>query len=266
MGSGTADCLSGFGDFCRFSVRTIRWIPSYFSPSRDRADFYRQCYAVGTRSVLVMMVTGLFVGAVLAVQAAPQFKAMGMINSMGAIVNLSVLCELGPILAGIMLVGRVGGRFTAELGTMRVTEQIEALRVIGADPVRTLVVPRFLACILLVPLLVFYASVMGILGGYYVSVKLFDANPAEFWLNASETVAVYDVFQGPIKCFFFGGVTALICCYTGFTCGAGAAGVGRACTRSFVASCLAILIVDFFLAMIINAVVEIVWGVEVKLL
>ena len=266
LGSRTAAGLAGFGDFCRFCSHTIAWIPSVFAPSADHSELYRQFYLVGTRSVMVIMVTGLFVGAVLAAQTAPQFKAMGLLESMGAVVNLSVLCELGPILVGIMLVGRVGGRFTAEIGTMHVTEQIDALRVMGTDPIRGLVVPRFLACLLLVPLLVFFASIMGILGGYYVSVELFDAQPNEFWSNASNAVAGYDIFRGPIKCFFFGGVTALICCYEGFRSGKGAAGVGRACTRSFVISCLTILILDFFLVMIISTVIRIVWGLEPKLL
>jgi phospholipid/cholesterol/gamma-HCH transport system permease protein len=266
FGAVVTDLLCGFGDFCRFCARTFSWIPSIFSPGRNRAELYRQCYLVGTRSVMVMIVTGIFVGAVLAVQTAPQFRAMGMLDSMGAIINLSVLCELGPILAGIMLAGRVGGRFTAELGTMRVTEQIDALRAMGADPIRVLVVPRFLACVMLIPLLVFYASIMGILGGYIISVELFEANAVDFWEKGRATVAMYDIVTGPIKCLFFGGATALICCYMGFRSEAGAAGVGHACTKSFVSTCMAILVLDFFLAMVISTFIEMVWGIEVKLL
>ena len=266
IGRRTGDILYGFGDFCRFSGRTLSWVPSMLALRANRTSLYRQFYIVGTKSVPVMMVTGVFVGAVLAVQAGPQFKAMGMIDSLGAIINPSVLSELGPILAGIMLVGRVGGMFTAELGTMRVTEQISALKAIGADPIRVLVVPRFLACIILVPILVFYASFMGILGGYYISVELYDANPAAFWDLARTAVATYDIFTGSIKCFFFGAATALICCFMGFRSETGAAGVGRACTKSFVTSCMAILILDFFLAVLISGIIEMIWGVELKLM
>ena len=148
---------------------------------------FRQFYEIGTKSTLVIMITGAFVGAVLAVQAVPQFKAMGLVSRMGTVVNLSVLRELGPVLAGIMLAGRVGGGLTAELGTMRVTEQIDAFRAMGADPIRVLVVPRFLACLLLIPVLAMYASFMGILGGFATSVYLFGASPGEFWIAAAES-------------------------------------------------------------------------------
>lgn len=265
LGAGTVHRLDGFGAFCRFCGRTFAWIFVVVSQRRGWREILYQFYQVGTRSVPVVMVTGVFVGAVLAVQSVQQFKAIGMISQMGAIVNLSVLRELGPILAGLVLAGRVGGGQTAELGTMRVTEQIEALRAIGADPIRVLVVPRFLACVLLIPILTLYASFMGILGGYIVSVYLYGANAAEFWSIAAQSVLISDIFYGPIKCLFFGGATSLICCYMGFTCQPGAAGVGRACTESFVASCLAIITLDFFLGMTLNTIIQIIWGVQLVL-
>jgi phospholipid/cholesterol/gamma-HCH transport system permease protein len=226
---------------------------------------FPQLYEVGTRSVPVVVVTGAFVGMVLAVQTVAQFKAVGMVAQMGTIVNLSVLRELGPVLAGVMLAGRVGGGLTAELGTMRVTEQIDALRAMGADPIRVLVVPRFLACVLLIPVLVLYADFMGILGGYVISVHIYGVNGAEFWRHAQKTVEYYDVFYGPIKSVFFGMAMSLICCYKGFKCAAGAAGVGRACTQSFVASTMAILALDFFLGMLLNTIYEFLFGLKVVL-
>ncbi len=257
--------LGGFGDFCRFCGLTFGWIIPAVSRRRNLQAILHEFYEIGTRSIPVVMITGAFVGAVLAVQTVSQFKALGMVDQMGTIVNLSVLRELGPVLAGLMLAGRVGGGLTAELGTMRVTEQIDALRAMGADPIRVLVVPRFLACVLLIPLLALYASFMGILGGFVTSVYLFGANSAVFWANASDTVFIYDIFYGPIQCFFFGAVMALICCYKGFNCRPGAAGVGRACTESFVASCMAILGLDLFLGMTLNTIIEIVWGFKVLL-
>ncbi len=257
--------LSGFGEFCRFCGLTFGWIIPAVSRRQCLNPILHEFYEIGTRSVPVVMITGAFVGAVLAVQTISQFKAIGMVDQMGTIVNLSVLRELGPVLAGLMLAGRVGGGLTAELGTMRVTEQIDALKAMGADPIRVLVVPRFIACVLLIPLLAFYACFMGILGGFVTSVYLFGANSAEFWANAIDTVFIYDIFYGPIKCLFFGAVMALICCYKGFNCRPGAAGVGRACTESFVASCMAILGLDLFLGMTLNTIIEIVWGVRILL-
>lgn len=257
--------LNDFGDFCRFCGRTFSWIPTVVTRRRNFNPIFDQIFEVGTRSIPVVMITGAFVGAVLAVQTVSQFKAIGMIDRMGTIVNLSVLRELGPVLAGIILAGRVGGGLTAELGTMRVTEQIDALRAMGADPIRVLVVPRFLACVLLIPILVMYANFTGILGGYVVSVHLYGASQAVFWANAADAVHIYDIFYGPIKCAFFGAVVALICCFKGFHCSPGAAGVGRACTESFVASCMAILGMDFFLGMIMNSIIETIWGVRVLL-
>jgi phospholipid/cholesterol/gamma-HCH transport system permease protein len=258
--------VDAFGAFCRFCALTFGWILPVVGRRRSWHSISYQFYQIGTRSVPVVMITGAFVGAVLAVQTVTQFKAIGMIDQMGAIVNLSVLRELGPVLAGVMLAGRVGGGLTAELGTMRVTEQIDALRAMGADPIRVLVVPRFLACVLLIPILAMYGSFTGILGGYAISVYLYGVNSSEFWSVAAETVRSYDILYGPIKCLFFGGVTSLICCFMGFTCKPGAAGVGRACTESFVASCMAILGLDFFLGMTMNTIIEMIWGVQVFLM
>ncbi|KKK77874.1 hypothetical protein LCGC14_2849210 [marine sediment metagenome] len=146
------------------------------------------------------------------------------------------------------------------LGTMRVTEQIDALRAMGADPIRVLVVPRFLACVLLIPILVLYANAMGILGGYVVSVYIYGLNESEFWRNAQTAVENFDVYYGPLKSIFFGAVMSLVCCYKGFRCAPGAAGVGRACTQSFVASCMSILALNFFLGMLLNTIYEVVYG------
>ena len=261
LGRRSASGLSGFGDWCRFCGQTFSWLPSV-GGRRGAQLLAPQFYYVGTRSVPVVVITGAFIGAVLAVQAVVQFKAIGMEHRMGAIVIHSTLKELGPVLAGIMLAGRVGGGLTAELGTMRVTEQIDALRAIGADPIRVLVVPRFVACVLLIPVLVVYANFMGIMGGYAISVYVYGIPAGAFWRTPVET---WDIFYGIIKSVFFGGITSLICCYKGFRCAPGAAGVGRACTESFVASCMAILAVDFFLGMLLNALYEYFYGVQIVL-
>ncbi|HPS52345.1 MAG TPA: ABC transporter permease [Phycisphaerae bacterium] len=262
LGAIVSMLLAEFGDFCTFCGHTMRWSFAVLFEKRYRAELLEQFYFVGTRSVVVVMVTGLFVGAVLAVQTVPQFKAAGMVEQMGSVVNLSVLRELGPVLAGVMLAGRVGGGLTAELGTMRVTQQIDALRAMGMDPLAVLVTPRFLACLLLIPVLAFYASFMGILGGYFISIGLYGVDGGAFWELASRMVGVYDIFYGPIKCLFFGAAMSLICCYKGFNCKPGAAGVGRACTESFVVSCMALLAIDLLLGMTLNTIIELVWGIK----
>jgi len=262
LGQHTVRSLDAFGEFCRFSGRAFAWAFEGVTRRRNLRLLLAQMFDIGSRSVPVVMVTGAFVGMVLAVQMIAQFKAVNLISQMGTIINLSVLRELGPVLAGVMLAGRVGGGLTAELGTMRVTEQIDALRAMGADPIRVLVVPRLLACVLLIPVLVMYADFMGILGGYAVSVYVYGINSAEFWQNAAQTIEYFDIFYGPVKSIFFGLAISLICCYKGFHCSPGAAGVGRACTESFVASTMAVLSLDFFLGMLLNTLYEFLFGVK----
>ena len=265
VGRRTLHRLNVFGDFCVFCGQTFRWLLARGAWRRTLRLLMPQFYAIGVLSIPVVMVTGAFVGAILAVQSVMQFKGIGMTSRMGTIVNLSVLRELGPVLAGILLAGRVGGGLTAELGTMRVTEQIDALRAMGTSPLRVLVVPRFLACVLLIPILVLYANAMGILGGYVVSVYIYDVTASEFWWHATRAVGYFDIFYGPIKSLFFGTAISLICCYKGFRCEPGAAGVGKACTESFVASCMAILALDFFVGMFLNTVYTSIYGVEIVL-
>jgi len=260
IGARTVRSVAAFGDFCRFDGATFRCVISSGTRPRSLRLLMAQMYEVGTRSVPVVMVTGAFVGMVLAAQSVLQFKAIGMEAKLGSIINLSVVRELGPVLAGIMLAGRVGGALAAELGTMRVTEQIDALRAMGADPIRVLVMPRFLACVLLMPILVLYADFTGILGGYVIGVHVYQINAAEFWDHAARTVQMFDIVSGLIKSVLFAGVMSLICCYRGFRCQPGAAGVGRACTQSFVESCMAILALDFFIGVLLNTIYALTWG------
>ncbi len=254
FGAVMIQAVEDFGDFCRFTGQTLLWLLGGARRTRNLRLLLPQLYEIGTRSIPVVIVTGLFVGMVLAVQVMPQFKAMGLMARMGLVINLSVLRELGPVLGGVMLAGRVGGGLTAELGTMRVTEQLEALRAMGASPIRVLVVPRVLACVLLTPLLVVYANLMGIIGGYGICATIFDVNSAEFWRNAAEGVRHFDIFYGLFKAVFFGAALGLISCYKGFRCSAGAAGVGRACTQGFVTCCMAILILNLFVGIFLNTI------------
>jgi len=265
LGRETVDTLDAFGRFWRFAGQTVRASSSAASRLRNVRLVVLQMYEIGTRSLPVMMVTGMFVGMVLAVQAVSQFKSAGMEGQLGSIINLSVLRELGPVLGAVLLSGRVGGAITAELGTMRVTEQLDALRAMGTDPVRYLVVPRFVACVLLGPILLIYTALMGIFGGYYISVYIYDVNSSLYWFHAAGAIQFFDVAIGLIKSLLFSGAIALICCYKAFYCRAGAAGVGRACTESFVVSCMMILTLDFFLNVVLDRVYTMMYGMRVLL-
>jgi phospholipid/cholesterol/gamma-HCH transport system permease protein len=163
------------------------------------------------------------------------------------------------VLAATMLAGRVGSSIAAELGTMRVTEQIDALRSLGADPIQYLVVPRFLACCLLIPLLTALGDSTGILSGWVMATQLFHINNFHYWYHSQMFVSAYDVFCGLFKSVFFGAAIAVISCHRGFRCGAGAQGVGQAATQAFVLSFAAILALDFFLGIFLSSFYYVLW-------
>jgi phospholipid/cholesterol/gamma-HCH transport system permease protein len=218
-----------------------------------------QLYEVGVRSMPVILFTGAFIGMVLAVQSYYQFEAIGRASWSGAVINLSVVKELGPVLAGVMIAGRVGGALAAGLGTMKVTEQIDALRAMGADPIRHLVVPRFLACFLLIPFLTTYCDFVGILGGYFVAWN-YGVDTYEYWMHSADVIENYDLLTGIIKSASFGAAIALVACYKGFRSRMGAEGVGRAATEAFVVSFMVILILDLFIVLFLQGVYDAFWG------
>jgi phospholipid/cholesterol/gamma-HCH transport system permease protein len=206
------------------------------------------------------MLTGAFVGMVLVVQGFNQFDTAGIADRLGVIVNISVAAELGPVLAGIMLAGRVGGALTAELGTMNVTEQLLALRSMGCNPTRYLATPRFLACLLLAPLLTLYADLLGALGAWAIYAFNYHGESEPYWYYTRQAVEYWDLGTGLVKALFFGGVIGLVSCYKGFNCRSGAQGVGQACTQAFVISFILILVLDFFLNLVINGLYEGLYG------
>jgi phospholipid/cholesterol/gamma-HCH transport system permease protein len=216
-------------------------------------------YQIGVLSLPVVALTGTFIGMILAVQTHAQFKALGLETRLGAVINMSLVRELGPVLAATMLAGRVGSAMAAELGTMRVTEQIDALVTMGANPIYYLVVPRFLACLLLIPSLTIMADFMGVAGGYFYSVYILDIDWFHYWNNSQQFVGTFDLFYGVFKSFFFGAAIALISCHRGFHCDPGAEGVGRAATAAFVYSFVVILILNFFLGILLNGIYDVLW-------
>ena len=220
-------------------------------------DLLYQMYFMGVKSQSVVLITGAFTGMVLGVQTYYQFHKVKMDTATLAVVGISMCSELGPVLTGLMVAGRVGASIAAELGTMRVTEQIDALRTLATHPVDYLVVPRLLAAHLVLPLLTIEAIAVGIAAGYFSGVYLLGIDPAYSWYNMLKHAGPTDVVIGLTKAFFFGGIVALIGCYKGMTCGDGAEGVGRATTESVVYSSITILIVNFFLTIMLTAIMQI---------
>ncbi len=260
IGATTINTLDALGAFSRFSWKTVAHMPAASMRRKDWKLLMPQFYLIGVRSVPVMVITGVFVGLVLAAQAVDQLRAAGLESRMGVLVNLSLVKELGPVLAGVMLAGRVGGALTAELGTMRVTEQLDALRVMGTDPVRYLVVPRVVACIVLAPLLTMYCNLMGSIGGWFVAVIVNHIPSEPYTYYTAEAIEKWDVYSGLAKSVVFGGLIGLISCFKGFTCRAGAEGVGRACTSAFVTSFIVILITDYFMLRLMQDMYNTIWG------
>src|SRR5262245_15738587 len=238
--------LTVLGDFGIFCLQTFAWM---IRRRPAAGTLIPSFYIVGVRSVPVIAVTGMFIGMVMAVQMFNQFNIMGMATRLGSMINITLVRELGPVLAATMLAGRVGSAMAAELATMKVTEQIDALACLGAHPLHYLVVPRLTACTLLIPLLTILADFTGIMGGALICTRVYGVEAHFYWEHAQSYVRMWDVSMGLIKSIAFGIAIALISCHRGLNSQAGAEGVGRAATESFVASFIAILALDFFLGM-----------------
>jgi len=215
-------------------------------------DVVYQMYFIGVKSQSVVSITGAFTGMVLCAQTYFQFHKVKMDTATLAVVSVGMGSELGPVLTGLMVAGRVGAAIAAELGTMRVTEQIDALRTLAAHPIDFLVVPRFLATLIVMPLLTAESVCIGILAAYLVAVFLLGINPTYVWYNMLHYTHANDMLTGVIKTFIFGAIVAVVACYKGLNCPQGAEGVGRATTEAVVYSSITILISNFFLTMLLQ--------------
>ena len=245
--------LDGLGRFASFALNAFRI--AVFDPKswlRWR-NIGGPLYSVGAASVLVVAITGAFIGMILALEGYDQFAALGQEPQMGGVINSAVTKQIGPVLAAVMLAGRVGGSLAAELGSMRVTEQLDAMRAMSADPVRTLVVPRVVACVLMTPILTIYSDVVGSLGAWAIVTGYFGVTNADYWHYTSLFVSAWDPMTGVAKSVAFGLAIGLISCYKGFHCEGGAAGVGRAATDSFVVSFLTIIMLNLVLAQFLGS-------------
>jgi phospholipid/cholesterol/gamma-HCH transport system permease protein len=214
--------------------------------------FIRQVLEVGFRSQLVVIVTGGFTGAVFAYQTYLQFHKVGMDSAVGAVVAVSMFRELGPVLTGLMVAGRVGAAIAAEIGTMKVTEQIDALRSLGVHPIDYLVVPRTLALLLSMPLLVAESCALGILASIFVGTRVLDISEAYFISTMVKFAGASDISMAMIKGFVFALIVVFVSCHQGLNTKNGAVGVGRAPTEAVVISSLLILVINFFLSFALN--------------
>lgn len=218
------------------------------------ADLLHQVHAIGLKSQSVVLITGAFTGMVLAAQTYLQFHKVRMDTATMAVVSVSMLTQLGPVLTGLMVAGRVGASIAAELGTMRVTEQIDALRTLATHPVDYLVLPRVVASLIALPVLTAEAMSLGIASGFLVTTGLMKVDPTYTWANMLKYTVPNHMYAGVSKAVFFGGIISLIACYKGMNCGEGAEGVGRATTEAVVSASISILISNFFLSLLLGRV------------
>jgi phospholipid/cholesterol/gamma-HCH transport system permease protein len=248
--------IEGLGDITLFAWSMLSWLVAR-RPRRD--TLFDAMYSIGVQSVPVVAVIGTFTGMVLAVQSFTQFRQFGLETQLGGVINKSMFRELGPVLAATMLAGRVGSAMAAELGTMRVTEQIDALSSMGANPIQFLVVPRFLSCLLMIPTLTIMAVFMGVVGGAAYCIYFLGIDSHHYSSNAQRYVENWDLIYGIIKSVFFGATIGVISCYRGFNCQPGAEGVGRAATTAFVYSFVVIIILDLLVSILLDQFYMAIW-------
>ncbi len=224
--------------------QTFRWT---LRRPFDPGNIVRQMEEIGVQSLFVVLVMASFTGMVLALQTHTGFKRFDAESFVGTVVALSMTRELGPVLTGLIVAGRAGASMAAELGTMRVTEQIDALATLATNPVKYLVVPRFVAGLIMMPLLTAIADIVGIAGGYLISVQLLDANPVVYIRRTTDYLELDDIYSGITKAAVFGMIISIVGCYKGFYAAGGAEGVGRATTGAVVVSMMLILIANYFI-------------------
>lgn len=241
--------LETIGDYVRFVIAVF----TAMIKKLPRLELIRdQLYSMGVMSISVVSLTGLCTGMVLAAQSYYQLYDKGLAGITGLMVAKAMFTELGPVLTGFMVVGRVGASMTAELGTMQVTEQIDAMKSMAVDPNRYLVAPRFLSGFFMFPLLTVYSVAVGIFGGYLISVYFLGMAPVTYWDPIPQYMTHFDFVLGSVKAFIFSFLITTISCYKGMTVSGGAAGVGQSTTTSVVACYVLLLILNFFLTLSLN--------------
>jgi phospholipid/cholesterol/gamma-HCH transport system permease protein len=244
LGDRVLEIVDGFGSFALLAGATIR---AARRPRFPWLETLRQLEAIGAKSSTIVLITAIFTGMVLALQTGIALERFGAKLYVGSVVGLSLARELGPVLTALMVGGRVGAGITAEIGAMQVTEQVDAIRSMGADPVQKLVLPRVLAACISLPLLTILADVLGIFGGMVIAVSQFGLSGHFYLSTITSTVTVEDMLSGVSKTVVFGWIIAMVGCHTALATTGGTVGVGRSTTRAVVVASITVLISDFFL-------------------
>jgi phospholipid/cholesterol/gamma-HCH transport system permease protein len=244
LGLRTVFFVEEMGRVATLLIQSLRWA---LYPPLGLRNIFKQMEAVGVNSIPVVLITALSTGMVLALQSYNGFRRFNAESLVGTVVSLSMTRELGPVLTGLIVAGRAGAAMAAELGTMKVTEQIDALMTMAVNPVKYLIVPRVLAGLMMLPILTVFADVVGVAGGYFVAVNLLDVNPVVYMRRTYDYLELDDIFGGLLKAAVFGVIIATISCYKGFNTQGGAEGVGKATTGAVVISSMLILVSDYYM-------------------
>jgi phospholipid/cholesterol/gamma-HCH transport system permease protein len=230
------------------TVMTARALGGIFKGPRYFTETIAQMDAIGVGSLTIVMLTGFFTGGVLTIQTFPTLAFWGQQGQTGRLVAVSLVRELGPVLTALMVAGRVGSAIAAELGSMTVSQQIDAMRALGTDPIRKLVAPRMVALLIALPLLTVVADVVGIGGGAFAATSLYGLSIGEFLTSVREGISTDDILGGVLKPTCFALIIGAVACYKGLNTEGGTVGVGRSTTRSVVTASIVVIVADFFLA------------------
>ncbi|MGD0007932.1 MAG: ABC transporter permease [Terriglobia bacterium] len=237
-----------------FSFLLVSSLRRAFTPPRYIVDTLLQMDVIGVGSLPIVLLTGFFTGGVLALQGYRTLSTFGEVGLLGEMVALSVVRELGPVLTALMVAGRISSGIASELGSMLVSEQIDAMRAFGTDPIRKLVLPRLFATLMTLPVLTILADFFGMLGGFFISFSTVHLSSREYWSSVQQSLTFQDVTQGLLKPFFFAVVIAMVGCYYGLNTTGGTEGVGRSTTQAMVVASVLILVLDFFITKFLIAI------------
>jgi phospholipid/cholesterol/gamma-HCH transport system permease protein len=237
-----------------YALLATRSVANLFRPPHYFADMIQQADLIGFGSLPIIVLTGLSIGAELALNSANTLQRFGSLSLIGQLVSVGMVRELGPIITGLMVAGRNASGMASELGSMIVTEQIDAMRALGTDPMKKLVTPRVVSTTFMLFFLTIISDLLGLFGGAVIAVLLFGLDWRQYWTTAYQTLVFQDVFMGLMKPLFFGFIIATVGCYYGMTARGGTQGVGRATTQAVVASSVLILVVDLFITKLLMAV------------
>lgn len=237
-----------------YTVLAGRAFANLFRKPLYLGDMMQQADLIGFGSLPIVVLTGFFTGAVLAVNSAATLERFGSLSLIGQLVSISMVRELGPVLTGLMVTGRNASGMASELGSMVVTEQIDAMRALGTDPTKKLVTPRLISTMVMLFFLTIISDLMGLIGGAFVSTLMLGLDSRQYWTSAWQTLVFSDVFTGLIKPVIFGFIIASVGCYYGMSAKGGTQGVGRATTQAVVAASVLILVVDFFVTRLLYVV------------